>query len=696
VKKIIDISQNILEADLDVGLLKDSKIKVSNDSSKLFNDILPEKGSEISLKKEYNIVVDKKKTKNFDALELQKWFLRKKWKKISLIRKKENAILVDIRLYFSRTFKKVRSLSYLYLIWLTFLSLLFVGILSKSIIENRVNSWYEKLLLVKNGGASIGEIQKNVNNARFDFFVADVLFFPYSFLPWEKINSVEDVISGGRYISKWLDQSLNLYSKIDNFTSSKKLSEIYFSQLFLNIYNDIYDIRDTLQLWLEHYRDISWLPSQNLVDKKESAVQALESGIWYTNTFLEMFPEFSNLIGHEWRKRYLIVFQNADEIRPTGWFMWSMALLELFKWQIKLFQKKDVYAIEWDLKSADYERLPAPKWISELTPTFWLRDSNYFANIEDSSNAIKFFLNASNVDIDGVVYINQNVLLKFLELTWPMYFEDLNVSIWKDNFSEVMSLMVEAKVSQVGTLGTPKQILFNFIEKYIWELLQQWKYSDYVKLAIEETKNRDIVFWSFNEEENNFLWALWMNWNINYENSIDFIYPVFTSLSWNKSDRYMERMFEHSVTQVEQSCDFNIKTTLLSSHNMWALERNRILSMIEKYDLNEENLFKIQGADRNRQYVRVILPSNAIIENSDEFEIVDYWKRKWVEFFMETPEQWSSRQEISYVLQNPECLEYDFTFYKQAGVPTYDIKLDLFQQEFTYQNYSKDFVFKKR
>lgn len=97
--------------------------------------------------------------------------------------------------------------------------------------------------------------------------------------------------------------------------------------------------------------------------------------------------------------------------------MGSMALVEMFKGQIKLFQKKDVYAIEWDLKSADYERLPAPKGLNELTGTFGLRDANYFANLQDSSEAIKFFTDEAGLQIDGIIYINQNILLKLLEIT---------------------------------------------------------------------------------------------------------------------------------------------------------------------------------------------------------------------------------------------------------------------------------------
>jgi len=41
------------------------------------------------------------------------------------------------------------------------------------------------------------------------------------------------------------------------------------------------------------------------------------------------------------------------------------------------------------------------------------------------------------------VYINQNILLHLLELTGPVYFDELKRDITADNFSEIMSLVVE-------------------------------------------------------------------------------------------------------------------------------------------------------------------------------------------------------------------------------------------------------------
>lgn len=49
-------------------------------------------------------------------------------------------------------------------------------------------------------------------------------------------------------------------------------------------------------------------------------------------------------------------------------------------------------------------------------------------------------------EIDGIIYINQNILLDFLEQYTGFYFEKINQEITHENFSEIISTLVEAKV----------------------------------------------------------------------------------------------------------------------------------------------------------------------------------------------------------------------------------------------------------
>lgn len=695
-KKIYDISPQ--SPSNEVYIKKESPQKIELPKEESFKDITTWKEKskkDIILKKHQTIELSKKISRNFDALEQEKNIFYKRKKNISL-----QKTSFQFSEYLSSCFwgfKKQYSRFWIIGFFVFFLVFwMLYTLFAKIVVENRVNAGYEKLLSIREGNLSFPEIQKNINNARFDFFLSRMIFSPFTLLPSEKIASVKHAIKGGSYLANGLDKTLELYSKTKQFTDKRWIRDIYFTQLFLNTYPEVQSISRYFKKWRDEYQKISWLPNEDLYEKKNNAVIGIDKLLSFSENYLKKFPEFLSLLWHDQRKRYLIVFQNADEIRPTGGFMWSMGLVDIFKGKIKLFEKKDVYAIEWDLKGAKYERLPAPKWISELTPVFWLRDANYYANTKDSSNSIKFFTDKAGLKIDGIIYINQNILLKFLELTGPVHFEQLWMDITHENFSEIMSLMVEAKVSKTSTLESPKRILFDFMEVFTKKLLSDAKYVDYLQLLMQEAQNRDVLMWSFNKKDNEFLRAMKLTGEIDYDASLDSIYPVYTSLSGNKSDRYMNYLYNHTVTKNKENCDYEITQNIKSSHNMWKKSRNRIQSLMKKYNLNTPNLFKIQWADRNRQYVRIILPENAQITPQKNMEIVDYGKRKGIEFFLTTPEQQASYYAFSYTLPNPSCKPYSFILYKQPGMKKFDVRLDINGKDFEYYGRDKDFYFEER
>lgn len=672
--------------------------QIDTNTQEHIQDIKAGNGSIISLAKEYPIHVEKKKGKHFDALEQKSAFSKIFLMRDISLKTKNKSYSISSTIWYrvSKIFWYIKQLSSLTIILVSIAFIWVYWAASKLIIENRVNAWYQKLLGIRENTQGLDAIQRDINNARFDLLLADILFTPFALLWGERIDSVARVISGWRYLSRWLDDSLALYTHTNKYVDSKDLKNIYFTQLLLNVSPNLLSIEKSLRSALDEYSEISWLPNENLWEQKNIGQDFIAQLLSKTSELNNNFPEFLNMLGHESRKRYLIVFQNADEIRPTGWFMWSMGLLEVFRWKVQLFQKKDVYAIEWDLKSVEYDRLPAPKWISELTDTFGLRDANYFANIWDSSNAIKFFTDRAGIRLDGIIYINQNTLLHLLEDTGPIYFPPLEREITSENFSELMSLAVEAKTFKVWTLGTPKQVLFDFIQVFIAELNAQWTYFDYAQTLFHDVASRDIVLWSFDDDHNNLLSDFWLNWDIDYSKSLDYLYPVYTSLSGNKSDRYMKRNYVINVASQPDSCNYNVSFQIRSTHAMTQSRRDDIQNFIQEYQLDSPNLFEIQGAARNRQYVRAIIPPYTTTIPQEWTDIVDYGSRKWFEFFLDTQLSQTSLYENEYILENPKCENYSTTLYKQAGIPEYSVRLNIDGEIFNYDNLQEDFYFEVR
>jgi len=97
-------------------------------------------------------------------------------------------------------------------------------------------------------------------------------------------------------LSHALDKLLELYSKTQKFIDQKSLSNIYFTQLFLNISGELQDIESALESTLTDYKSIVWLPSQSLEEKKNEAIRNIEYIQEYLAQVNENFPVFLDIL----------------------------------------------------------------------------------------------------------------------------------------------------------------------------------------------------------------------------------------------------------------------------------------------------------------------------------------------------------------------------------------------------------------
>lgn len=141
------------------------------------------------------------------------------------------------------------------------------------------------------------------------------------------------------------------------------------------------------------------------------------------------------LLGIDAPRRYLIIFQNDSEIRPTGGFMTAYALLEVNKGKLKPLLSEDIYTVDSKFKPdqkapqalIDYIAFPYGQ-----DPRWRLRDMNISPDFKVSMETfIPNFQKVSKEEFDGVVSIDTRVLVRLLEVLGPV-----GVPEW-GNFSAV-------------------------------------------------------------------------------------------------------------------------------------------------------------------------------------------------------------------------------------------------------------------
>ena len=198
-----------------------------------------------------------------------------------------------------------------------------------------------------------------------------------------------------------------------------------------------------------------------------------------------------DILGYEKPKTYLILLQNNMELRPTGGFIGSFALLTFSKGELIDNTIYDVYSADGQLKGY----IAPPKPIEEhLGEASWsLRDSNWDPNFPSSAKRAEWFLDKTiDREVDGVVAINLEVARDFLEVLGGVNLPDFNHVVDSKNMYE----RVQHEVEDGFFPGSRKKA--HYLSALMTAVLQQLKtasYSQYISLIlsmIDRLDSRDL------------------------------------------------------------------------------------------------------------------------------------------------------------------------------------------------------------
>lgn len=142
------------------------------------------------------------------------------------------------------------------------------------------------------------------------------------------------------------------------------------------------------------------------------------------NLFVNAQPLLVNLpklLGYPTEKRYLVIFQNDKELRPTGGFMTAFAQFRFVSGKAILEKSDDIYALD----NALTKKYPAPPEILAYLPgvhNLNIRDSNLSPDFKVSMQQFEdMYLNTtSHEHIDGIITMDTHVLVEALKILGPI------------------------------------------------------------------------------------------------------------------------------------------------------------------------------------------------------------------------------------------------------------------------------------
>ncbi|MBI5135464.1 DUF4012 domain-containing protein [Candidatus Uhrbacteria bacterium] len=161
-------------------------------------------------------------------------------------------------------------------------------------------------------------------------------------------------------------------------------------------------------------------------------------------------------MGSNQLRRYLVIFENSDEIRPAGGFMGSFVLIDVVNGVI--IKQEYPKGGSYDLQGSLALSARPPKPLSVFKPQWQFQDVNWFSDWPTSAKTIQwFYQNAGGPTVDGVIAITSPVLERVLAIMGPIELGGEQLSA--DSVIRIVQHNVEKKYDRAK--NNPKEYIGN-------------------------------------------------------------------------------------------------------------------------------------------------------------------------------------------------------------------------------------------
>jgi len=304
-------------------------------------------------------------------------------------------------------------------------------------------------------------------------------------------------------------------------------------------------------------------------------------------TFLDLVKKIKNFIGVQVNKRYLVVFQNNTELRASGGFLGSYALVDFKDGKITNLEVPG--GGSYDTEAGMHERILAPEPLHLVNSQWFFWDANWWPDWPTTAKKIMWFYEkSSGPTVDGVISFTPTIFENILSAIGPIDMtKDYGFIADKDNFWSYVQEITEEKY---GEINKPKKIIGDLLGKVLEELprrLNNKKTLINLLSSVESgfSEKQALIYLADDEMEKGIE-------NYGWDGKIkdtdgDYLMVVNTNIAGGKSDK---RITELINQEINISPDGSIVDTVV-------IERQHNATTSEKYT-----------GVRNVDYMRIYVP----------------------------------------------------------------------------------------
>lgn len=245
--------------------------------------------------------------------------------------------------------------------------------------------------------------------------------------------------------------------------------------------------------------------------------------------------------------RYLLVFQNNAEMRASGGFFGSYALLDFSRGKIKNLEVPP--GGTYDVEAGYHDRIIAPYALQMVNPLWHLWDANWWYDWPTTAKKLSWFYEKSGgPTVDGVISLTPTVIEDFLRAYGPVDMtKNYGVVITADNFWQVTQQFAEQKPN---VTNKPKRIIGDMFKSIIADFPNRLNKPTLLKLvlSLEKSFNEKQALLYFKNEDLA-EWVASYGWDgAVKQTSQDYLAVINSSVGGGKADRDIIQNINHSAT----------------------------------------------------------------------------------------------------------------------------------------------------
>ena len=380
-------------------------------------------------------------------------------------------------------------------------------------------------------------------------------------------------------------------------------------------------------------------------------------------------------LGIDGRKRYLLLLQNPSELRSTGGWISSYAIIGLEGGQVRELEVDDVYNLDGELINKRKFFEAPPEMRNALGIREWnLSLANWDPDFHDTASNAMFFAKEAEIvpNIDGVIAIDLHFLQNLLRAWGGISIPGEIQLITAENMYEKI-FATQEEFSPGESQKTP--FLTDLSNAILKKLLSSEisEHAEFLDVIVESFESKSILF--FLEDSRGQQYFLDRGWTGLVSPRKYRTIPFSIEWNWgaNKSNLYVDRE-ERITANIASTEEIKYAYSLILTNN----------SSSETYP---------QGEYKN--YLRIYIPEDAEVLSLEGFsddEYDTYYEKgfKVLGGWFDIPIQTTRQLEVEYIVTNTENIFHTsgndismpISMFKQPGTSQQDkVRLDILYPE---------------